>query len=399
MKKLLTLFILITVAIFSISCGQSTPDTGEFVCEFDKATKTATITEYTGKSDSVTIPESFGKYTVTSIGREAFSEKYDISEIKLPSTLKTIEASAFELCISLKEIVFPDSLETIGNTAFADCRNLKKIQIPKNLRSVGICAFTRCTSLESFAVEEGNNGYSNDSYGALFDKTQEKLIVFPAGSQRKNYEMPETVLTISEYAFEKTQNLESVTFSPALTRVESYAFQGSSIQEAYFGDKLEEIGSFCFNESKLTTIEIGSSLKKIGESAFAWCLSLDGITLPSTVEEIGVSAFYMCTSFTEYAVDSENPSFSTDERGVLFNKDKTVLFYYPIANTAEEYMIPHTVTEISYYAFSPCLNLKKVTVPDSVKIIEEHAFAQCSNLADVIYEGTKPEEIAENAFD
>ena len=121
--------------------------------------------------------------------------------------------------------------------------------------------------------------------------------------------------------------------------------------------------------------------------------------LPETVEEIGISAFYMCTSISEYTVIDNNKNYTSDARGVLFNKDKTTLIYYPIANTETEYTIPNTVTEISANAFSPCLKLTKVTVPDSVERRGDQAFAQCTNLKDIVYEGTKPENIAENAFD
>ena len=65
----------------------------------------------------------------------------------------------------------------------------------------------------------------------------------------------------------------------------------------------------------------------------------------------------------------------------------------------EEYVIPNTVQQISANAFSTSLNLKKVTIPDSVEMIGELAFSQCPNLSDVIYEGTKPQNIAENAFE
>ena len=107
----------------------------------------------------------------------------------------------------------------------------------------------------------------------------------------------------------------------------------------------------------------------------------------------------MCTSIDCYTVDKDNANYTTDEHGVLFDKTMTVLLYYPNAREFHEYTVPNTVTKISTRAFSPSLNLSKVTIPDSVETIEEYAFAQCANLKETIYEGTQPQNIAENAFE
>lgn len=398
MKKFFLVILTILLALSLFSCSGTAPETGDFECEFDTDAKTVTVTGYKGSDDEITIPKNFGKYTVTSIGRNAFKENYDLSSVTLPETLKTIGTSAFELCVGIEKITLPESLEVIDNTAFANCRGLEEINIPKNVKTIGICAFTGCTSLESITVSEGNPNYSSDDRGALFDKAKTELIQYPLGSDRKTYDIPKSVKTIGGYAFEKTQKLETLT-AESVETVKGYAFQGSSIKEATFGNSLTIIDNFAFNESRLNVITIGNNVKGIGNSSFSWCTSLKGISLPETLETIGTSAFYMCTSITKFEVNENNPVFSADEKGVLFDKQKQILLYYPNSNEAEEYIIPSTVTTIAARAFSPTLSLKKVTLPDSVETIEEYAFAQCSNLKDVIYEGTSPTNIAENAFE
>ena len=94
MKKIL-IFLLVLTSIFSLaSCASKTPDTGSFECEFNEEEKTATVTGYNGEEEVITIPSSFGKYTVTEIGRNAFKENYNLTEINLPDTLKKIGPSA-----------------------------------------------------------------------------------------------------------------------------------------------------------------------------------------------------------------------------------------------------------------------------------------------------------------
>lgn len=398
MKKLFLILAISVLLISSVSCASVPKDTGDFECEFDTKSKTVTITGYNGDSDEITVPEKFDNYTVTSIGWSAFSKNYDVEKITLPETIQAIEASAFEYCISLESINLPKSLKSIGNTAFLNCRGLLNIPIGENIESIGIGAFSGCTSLDKIIVNENNKKYSSDSYGVLLDKEQKTILQYPAGSMSQSYNMPDSVVEIAGYAFEKSEWLEEVDFSSSLKKIGSCAFQASGILEASFGDSLEEIGFSCFNESKLNSISLGNNVKKIGESAFSWCTSLSEIYIPASVVEIGQSAFYMCTAIKGFEVDKDNKNYTSDVYGVLFDKNMTVLHYYPIARIDEGYFVPDTVVTIGANAFSPTLNLKTIHIPDSVENIEEKAFSDCVNLTEVIYDGSRPSNIADNAF-
>lgn len=398
-KKILSALCLISVCILLlVSCSAKTPDTDDFICEFDTKNKTVSVTGYSGNKDSVVIPETFGKYTVTSIGMGAFADQYDISEIVLPKTLKIIGPSAFDLCISIKSITLPEGIERIGDAAFSNCRGLTEITIPKNVSSIGLCVFAGCSSLESITVDEENSSYRSDSYGALLTKDESVILRFPSGSLRPSYVMSDKVKTVSSYAFENSKNLKDITFSPFLEKIEGYAFIGSGVQSAVLGDSLLEIGQFAFSEASLKSLDLGKNIKSIGDSAFSWCTALSEVTLPASVTDIGKAAFYMCSSVSRFTVDPNNEHYTSDYSGVLFDKNASVLLHYPLGNTSPEYVIPSSVTKISSHAFSLTLNLKKVTIPDSVAEIEKEAFAYCANLSDVVYDGTRPESISEDAF-
>lgn len=399
MKKYILFIVAVVFLLSAVSCASTPKDTGDFECEFDKKTKTATITGYNGDLEEIVIPEKFDDYTVTSIGWSAFSKKYNIERIILPETIQTIEASAFEYCISLENINFPQSLKSIGNTAFLSCRALLTASIGENIESLGIAVFSGCTSLDKIVVNENNKYYSSDSYGVLLDKEQKTLLQYPAGSMSISYNMPDSVVEIAGYAFEKSEFLEKITFSDNLKKIGSCAFQNSGILEASFGNSLEEIGFSCFNESKITDVSLGNNVKIIGESAFSWCTSLSEMFIPASVVEIGQSAFYMCTAIENFTVDKDNKVYSSDEHGVLYDKQGSILLYYPIGSTRTEYSVLQKTAAISANAFSPTLFLTKVIIPDSVEKIGDKAFAQCANLNDVVYEGTPPANIADNAFE
>lgn len=83
--------------------------------------------------------------------------------------------------------------------------------------------------------------------------------------------------------------------------------------------------------------------------------------------------------------------------GVLYNKSKTKLIYYPINKADTSYKIIEGVTSIEEYAFFYCQDLENIEIPSSVKSIGTDAFASCKNLKKVkISNGIT--SIGDNAF-
>jgi hypothetical protein len=129
-------------------------------------------------------------------------------------------------------------------------------------------------------------------------------------------------------------------------------------------------------------ITIPNSVTTIGDGAFSGCRNLTSVTIPNSVTAISEGAFYHCGYLTAIDVDATNAQYSS-ENGVLFNKDKITLIYYPSGKTGS-YVIPNSVTTINYDAFAGCSGLTSVTIPNSVKTIGNDAFAGCSGLTSVI---------------
>lgn len=112
---------------------------------------------------------------ITSIPKQRFSQKYTLTSVMLPTSVKTIGASAFYFCQQLINITFhegitlidsdafrncnslasiniPSSVSIISDGAFADCSSLERIIIPNTVDTVGMSAFRDCTSLTSIDV-------------------------------------------------------------------------------------------------------------------------------------------------------------------------------------------------------------------------------------------------------
>ncbi len=80
----------------------------------------------------------------------------------------------------------------------------------------------------------------------------------------------------------------------------------------------------------------------------------------------------------KYVVAENNPMYSSDENGVLFNHDKTEIIRYPKSSPIENYEIPEGVINFFDNAFNESKNLKTVTVPKSLEGISILTFKESS---------------------
>ena len=145
-----------------------------------------------------------------------------------------------------------------------------------------------------------------------------------------------------------------------------------------------EIGRYAFSDcDNLTSVTIPDSVTSIGQNAFQNCDALTRVTIGKGVTSIGAEAFGYCDSLTSIAVNYSNITYSCDEDGVLFNKDKTELIQYPRGKARTNYIIPDSVTSIGDNAFLQCDSLTSITIPHRVTSIGVDAFMDCDSLTSV----------------
>ena len=336
---------------------------------------------------SFTIPDS-----VTSIGTGAFSGCTSLTSITIPDSVTSIEGVTFSRCSSLTSIVIPDCVTSIGDSAFNSCSSLTSIVIPDGVTSIGSYAFAYCSSLTSITIPSGVKRIGDFTFDGCSNLTS---ITIPDGvtslgtnafqscHNLTSITIPDSVTSIADGVFNNCSTLTSINIPNSVTYIGSYAFMNcSSLTTVTIPGGVSGIYIATFQGChNLTSIIIPDSVTSIGREAFADCSSLTSITIPDSVTSIGTGAFSGCIMLKGIWADSNNPNYSSDNYGVLFNLDKTILIAAPGAIAS--YEIPSSVTSIGSYAFFGCTSLTSITIPDSVTSIDSNAFWGCSRLTSI----------------
>ncbi len=269
------------------------------------------------------------------------------TEYKIPNSVLTIDYHAFYLS-EIISVIIPESVTTIDNKSFYGC-GIKSITIPESVTSIGRYAFGSCSNLVDVTI------YGNGD--AVIDEH-----AFYRCKNLTDVTIGNGVAKIGEYAFGYCDNLTNVTIcGNGNTTIEDLAFE------------------YCKN---LTNVTIGNGVTTIEHMAFSDCTSLTDIIIPDSVKSITGSAFYKCSNLVSITVDESSQYYSTDEYGVLFNKDKTTLVCHPIGNLKTNDIIPDGVTTIGAYAFA-YTDFTNIIIPNSVTTIQFRAFENCGNLTAV----------------
>lgn len=167
---------------------------------------------------------------------------------------------------------------------------------------------------------------------------------------------------IGDNAFCGCQNLTTCNFPSTLTRIGKNAFNGCS---------------------KFTgSVSFGNGLTTLGNRAFKNCTQITYFFIPATLTDIGTEAFAYCIGVQFFAGSDDNPNY-TIAGDVLFNKDKTILMYYPAAHLRTSYTVPQSVTKIEDGAFSNATNLTELILPDQLETIGLCGLEKCSALTEI----------------
>ena len=297
--------------------------------------------------------DSEGNLVITGTGTvdKIFSGRTDIKTVVIEDGITSVCNNIFERCTEMVSAVLSNDIAVIPFWAFANCLKLSEIRYPDSLSEVQDYAFMGAAFTGELRLPEGLQRIGAAGYITC----QAVTGIF----------IPASVTEIGKGAFASYGHLEQITVD-------------------------ENNPSYCSVD--------GSLFSKDMTQLLCWASPEYDLAyeIPATVSYIDVNAFSSKWGVNSFYISESNPYFSTVD-GVLFNKDQTVLRFFPSNGHVASYKVPETVTKIAESAFFSCYNLKYIILPDSLTEIENNAFATCVNLKSIrIPDGV--EQIAYSTF-
>lgn len=210
------------------------------------------------------------------------------------------------------------TVTSIEGYAFYYCSYITSITIPNSVTTIGECAFYNCTGLTSISI-------------------------------------PNSINTIEHSTFYGCTNLSYIGIPNSVTTIRMSAFDGCS---------------------SLTAIYIPKSVSSIYGVSDDYDEPDYGISQWGTRYEYEYSIFSGCESLTTITVDEFNEKFTSVD-GVLYSKDKTLLYCVPAAYKGNSgvFNMPEETKYIQDNAFRGTKYLKEINLSDNIENIGRFCFS------------------------
>ncbi|MBR3871441.1 MAG: leucine-rich repeat domain-containing protein [Paludibacteraceae bacterium] len=334
-----------------------------------------------------------------------------VTEITIPSSVKSIEKYAFAENYSLNTVNLPASVESIHPTAFYNTpwANAKYDAAPDGPYYIGTTLVEYKGEMPENTVVDVKEGTTTIAEYALSHPNLVRVTLPESlkeigenafyGSGVESITIPENVENIGANAFWECSNLKTVTWNAidCKTKGDIFMYGNYNIESFIFGNKVKSIpDKLCQGFENLTQIELPSSIETIGVQAFA-ASGLQSLVIPANVSYIGRGAFGFCENLktlTWNAVNCRTDACAIDEGTFEGYHDisLSIFFYSPISTVT----FSNNVERIPAYMLNSQDELKSVTLPQSLEHIGAYAFG--GTRLTTISVPSKVSYIGKNAF-
>ena len=257
------------------------------------------------------------------------------------------------------------SVTNIGADAFFACKKITEIYIPSTVKSIENTAFLGTDSLNYIDVDNYNSSFCTYE-GDLYIKPRTRLVRYATGKKAESFILPAGCTYVNDYAFYGSKNLKSVDISETSGIGKFALAECGSLKNVKIGQILNFIDAYAFKKCGLTELTVEGNLYSIGNFAFSECPNLLKLTFNGTIGEIGWSAFKQNSNLISVVFNNKVEKLSTN----LF-EDCAKL---------RAISLPQGIKLINKYMFKNCNNLVSVSIPESVTLIEDGAFTSCYSL-------------------
>ncbi len=431
MKKTIhaLLSIILTVTLLSVICGvaayaEDTVYTENGVHYKLLADKTASVIGSDENISEITIPDKLKNgYNVESIESEAFQGNLDLKTVVCSADIRSIGDYAFESCAQLKTASFTGNAASVGKCAFSFCSSLTKIELPDSVTKIGDGAFLLDRELRSFRFPASlviagefafaQSGLQKAEMNCHLTTIPDRM--FFMCESLSQVKLPVSLKTIDDYAFYGCESLSLSSIPKTVDVIGRSAFYGCLVSNLHLNCSQIKEKAFagCY---EMQSVTFSDNVKKIEAEAFVNA-AVGTFDIPEKAEL--ESGALTAVNTSAFAVSKTDDRFTVKD-GVLFSEDMKTLIAYPNGRTAgngvytvpdgvqviaphafdsawmlTEVKLPDTVSEIGNYAFCQS-GIEKMTIPDKVKAIGDGTFRYCSSLEKI--DLGKIEKIGELAF-
>ena len=261
-----------------------------------------------------------------------------------------ISDGTFEDCHALTSVTIGDGVTNIGVHAFNRCISLTSIIIPNSIKTISTYAYRDCRGLKSVTIGNGVTNMGENAFSGCLNLDSVHITDLTAWC---NITFPDNMsssnpLSYAHHLYLNGEEIKDLIIPNDVTRINKYAFYGcSGLNSVTIPNSVTTIGNDAFqNCTGLTSLALGNNVTSIGHSAFSGCGALTSITITSNMTFLGSWAFCNCCSLTSLVIPN---GIKTIQKGTVYG----------------------------------CSSLTSITIPRSIAYIQDEAFKNCASLTDV----------------
>lgn len=290
-----------------------------------------------------------------------------------------------------EKLIVEEGVLTIDEGTFRIFDNLKTVELPSTLTEIEDYNFEDCPKLKSINMSKKNPYFTSEN-GILYNKDKTVLIKYPADKSETEYSFPDTLTQIYRGAFFNNNNLKSISVNKNTTEDLDIAFR-----YCYSLEKIEvdpENTAFCSDSQgvmytkdmtatvtipyKIKEFVVPESVSDINNHCSNYCDELTKITFHKNSINIEENLF-LFPALVEIEVSQKNKEYSSVD-GILYNKRKTDLLYYPPMKDGKTFTVPNSVKNITNLGGQ---KLETILIPDNVRHLDYSAFLHCKSLKNI----------------